>query len=84
MHTESVSCYNEWKKNGVIVQRTAHGNLVCWDHAEQIHSHVLEDRAAKSQRLEFVHETSPLCQTSHLGHNKWQPQKERHGFLLCW
>jgi len=67
---ESGSCCDGWKNNGVIARRTGHGNLVRWDHVEQKHNHVSQDHAAKSQRLEYVHETSPLCQTSHLGHNK--------------
>ena len=67
---ESGSCCDEWKKNGIITRCTAHGNLVCWDHVEQKHNHVLQDHGAKSQQLKFVHETSLLCQTSHLGHNK--------------
>ena len=81
---ESGSCCDEWKRNAVIVQRTAHGNLVCWDHVERKHNRVSQDHAAKSPQLEYVRETSPLCQTSHLAHNKLQPQKGKHGFWLCW
>ena len=78
---ESGSCCDKWKKNGVHVQHTAHGNLVCQDHVEQKHNHALQDHATKSQQLEYVHKTSLLCQTSYLVHNKWQPQNEKHIFL---
>lgn len=76
----SGSCCDRWKKNGVPAQCTAHGNPVCQDHVEQKRNHVLQDHAAKSRQLEYVHRTSPLCQTSHLGHNKWKPQRKNTDF----
>ena len=80
MRMESGSCCDELKKGGVIVLHIVHGNLFGWDHVEQKHNHVLQDHVAKNQQPEYVHKTSPLCPTSHLGHNKEQPLKENTDF----